>query len=130
MNALFGFYKNYSRIEESALPRTQFQRPLPEDYAMRGLTWADRVSPNTFFSNEKIDDDEEYVEFPFTAEERKARVLWLGHKIASSSKWLRYNSSIHEFSVDDDEGDEGDEGGQGGAVEKERWRGKGSWEEG
>lgn len=74
MNALLGFYKNYSRIEESALPRTEFQKPLPEDYAMRGLTWADRVSPITFFSKEKIDDDEKYVEFPFTAEERKERV--------------------------------------------------------
>ncbi|KAK4205474.1 hypothetical protein QBC40DRAFT_249067 [Triangularia verruculosa] len=33
------------------------------------------------------------------AEERKEHVLWLGRKIASSNKWLRYNSSTHEFSV-------------------------------
>ncbi|KAK0737508.1 hypothetical protein B0T21DRAFT_383465 [Apiosordaria backusii] len=99
MNTLLGFFKNYSRIEGSALPRSESQRPLPEDYAMRGLAWADRVSPSDCFSNEKIDDDEKYFEVASMAEERKERVLWLGHKIATSNKWLRYNASTHEFSV-------------------------------
>ncbi|KAK0671232.1 hypothetical protein QBC41DRAFT_60679 [Cercophora samala] len=100
MNTLHGPLKDYSRIEGSVLPKSESQRPLPEDYAMRGLAWADRVSPSDCFSNEKIDDDEKYFEVASMAEERKERVLWLGHKIATSSnKWLRYDSSTHEFSV-------------------------------
>ncbi|KAK4659940.1 hypothetical protein QC762_114730 [Podospora pseudocomata] len=100
MNTLLGSCKNYSRIEETVLPRSESRRPLPEDYAMRGLAWADRVSPSDCFSNEKIDDDEKYFEVASMAEERKERVLWLGHKIATSNpRWLRYNSSTHEFTV-------------------------------
>ncbi|KAK4200579.1 hypothetical protein QBC40DRAFT_68843 [Triangularia verruculosa] len=100
MNKSLGSFTSYSRIEESALPKSESQRPLPEDYAMRGLAWADRVSPSDCFSNEKIDDDEKYFEVASMADERSERVLWLGHKIATSSnKWLRYNPSTHEFSV-------------------------------
>ncbi|KAK4669985.1 uncharacterized protein QC763_0038120 [Podospora pseudopauciseta] len=100
MNTLLGFFKNYDRVEGSALPKSEPQRPLPEDYAMRGLAWADRVSPSDCFSNEKIDDDGKYFEVASMAEKRKERVLWLGHMIATSSdKWLRYNPSTHEFSV-------------------------------
>lgn len=67
---------------------------------MRGLTQADRVSPSDYFSNEKVDDNEKYFEITSMAEERKERVLWLGHKIATcSDKQLRYNPSTHKFSV-------------------------------
>ncbi|KAK4170686.1 hypothetical protein QBC36DRAFT_149117, partial [Triangularia setosa] len=100
MNTLLGSSKNYSCMEGSAFPESGSQRPLPEDYAMRGLAWADRVSPSNRFWKKEIDDDEKYFEVASMAEERKGRVLWLGHRIATSSnKWLRYDSLKHEFSV-------------------------------
>lgn len=95
------------RIEREAFPedtvaKGENRRPLPEDYAMRGLLWVDRYHPNDWFANDRTDDDEKYMEVASMFEERRERVLYLGCRIAASQgggKYLRYDSEIHRFSV-------------------------------
>ncbi|KAK3330590.1 hypothetical protein B0H66DRAFT_468554 [Apodospora peruviana] len=105
LNTLIGTIQNYSRIENIRFPefekgKGELPRPLPEDYAMRGLLWVDKYFPNDWFSNDKIDDDEKYFEVASMSEERKERVLYLGCRIAArDGKWLRYDSESHQFSV-------------------------------
>ncbi|KAK4192456.1 EST/SMG-like protein 1 [Podospora australis] len=102
LNALLDSYKDYVRIEGEELPQSEsVQRPLPEDYAMRGLLWAEKVFPSEWFANDKIDDDEKYFEMASMAEERKERILWLGCRIAAAAgaKWLRYDSQAHKFTT-------------------------------
>ncbi|KAK7418620.1 hypothetical protein QQX98_003808 [Neonectria punicea] len=74
-------------------------RPLPEDYAMRGLTYAEDYHPKGWFVNEKIDEDEKYFELASMVDERKERILYLGHKIAAKGKWLTFDSDTRSFSV-------------------------------
>ncbi|EGS16960.1 uncharacterized protein CTHT_0072840 [Thermochaetoides thermophila DSM 1495] len=83
-------------------------RPLPNDYALRGFSWVENYFPRNnedrskdWFANDRIDDEEKYLEQNSMAEERKDRCLWLGHKIAMKLdiKWLRYDSKTHRFSA-------------------------------
>lgn len=90
------------KVEGTEFPRPEKDetpRPLPEDYAMRGLIYAEDYFPNDWFSNEHVDEDEKYFELASMLNERKERILWLGHIIASMGKWLTWDSSKREFSV-------------------------------
>jgi len=102
LNTLLSSCQSYSRIESEGFPypeKDDSPRPLPEDYAMRGLLWADKYYPSGWFSNDKIEDDEKGLEAASMGEERKIRVLYLGCRIAQDSQWLRYDSKTHQFSV-------------------------------
>ncbi|KAH6885374.1 hypothetical protein B0T10DRAFT_94127 [Thelonectria olida] len=74
-------------------------RPLPEDYAMRGLAYADGYFPHGWFINEKIDESEKYFELSSMVEERKERILYLGYQIAAQQKWLTFDEATRRFSV-------------------------------
>ncbi|KAH8880132.1 hypothetical protein GQ53DRAFT_670500 [Thozetella sp. PMI_491] len=69
------------------------RRPLPEDFAMRGLLWTDKYLPDEYFY-ERIDDEEKYFEVASMAEQRRERVLYLGCKIAKvgGGRYLRYSN--------------------------------------
>lgn len=82
----------YNFIESGDFPHPEGPPRLPEDYAMRGLLWAENYYPSGWFSNDNIEDDEK-------GEERKIRVLYLGCRIARENKWLRYDRKTHQFSV-------------------------------
>ncbi|KAK3335454.1 hypothetical protein B0T19DRAFT_9206 [Cercophora scortea] len=103
LNTFLGSCDSHSRFESQRFPQSEnaeLQRPLPEDYAMRGLLWVDKYFPSDWFSNDKIDDDEKYFEVASMSEERKERVLYLGCRIAArDGTWLRYDSDSHQFSV-------------------------------
>lgn len=108
LNVLMESFESYSRIESIHFPEPdkgkadeQLFRPLPEDYAMRGLLWVDRYFPEGWFSNDKIDDDEKYFELASMSEERRERILYLGCRIAArgEGKWLTYDSQSHQFDV-------------------------------
>ncbi|KAG7408569.1 Telomerase-binding protein EST1A [Fusarium oxysporum f. sp. rapae] len=79
--------------------KDQLPQPLPEDFAMRGLVYAEDYYPNGWFSNDKIDEDEKYFELPSVSEERKERILSLGYRIASSGNWLIWNGESRQFDV-------------------------------
>jgi hypothetical protein len=104
LNTLLDSFQAYDRIEGESFPdnfeKGESRRPLPEDYAMRGLLWTDRYYPNDLFSGEERDDDEKYMELPSMVEKRKERVLFLGCRIADrGGKWLRYDQASHRFSA-------------------------------
>ncbi|KAL6359157.1 hypothetical protein LRP88_07374 [Fusarium phalaenopsidis] len=77
----------------------QLPRPLPEDFAMRGLIYSEDYFPHGWFRNDKIDEDEKYFELGSMVEERKDRILTLGCKIATSGSWLIWNPETRQFSV-------------------------------
>ena len=92
-------------VSSSALDGTEpapdgaTQRPLPDDYALRGFPWVERYFPEGWFANDKIDDDEKYFEVPSMMEERKERALWLGCCIAKRGRWLSYDKQVYLFGV-------------------------------
>ncbi|KAF4466808.1 hypothetical protein FALBO_6334 [Fusarium albosuccineum] len=79
--------------------KDQLPRPLPEDFAMRGLIYSEDYYPSEWFMNDKIDEDEKYFELASMVEERKDRILSLGCKIATSGTWLIWDPEAREFSV-------------------------------
>ncbi|KAB5514953.1 hypothetical protein GE09DRAFT_1161685 [Coniochaeta sp. 2T2.1] len=102
LNYLVDSAKDFERIEGEAFPneleKGDSRRPLPEDYAMRGLLWTDDYFPPGHFDGEQRDDDEKYMELPSMVESRKERVLYLGcHIAARGEQWLRYDRAEHRF---------------------------------
>ncbi|KAI1077529.1 hypothetical protein F5B20DRAFT_583235 [Whalleya microplaca] len=102
LNSLLQSYREHHRIYDAPFPRPDKEpslRPLPEDFAMKGLVFVDKYFPNDWFSNDKVDDDEKYFEVASMTDERKERILWLGCRIAKSGKWLTYDETLHKFGV-------------------------------
>ena len=91
------------RVLNKAFPKPDkgFGRPLPEDFNMRGHLWSEDLYPSTWFSDAAIDDEERALELPSMAGPRRERVLWHGHRIAASKKWLLYNESSKTFIISD-----------------------------
>ncbi|KAK2036772.1 hypothetical protein LZ31DRAFT_482855 [Colletotrichum somersetense] len=100
LNKLLEDCASVDRIESEDFPRpnNEAPRPLPEDYAQRGLLWVDGYYPDDWFAS-KMDDDERYFEMPSMTEERQERCLWLGCRLASSGNWLTYDKSTRQFGV-------------------------------
>lgn len=102
LNSLLLSYREHHRIQDEQFPRQEKEpapRPLPEDFAMKGLLWVDKYFPVDWFSNDKIDDDEKFFEVASMTDDRKERILWLGCRIAEYGKWLTYNKTLHQFGV-------------------------------
>ncbi|KAI0017862.1 hypothetical protein F4780DRAFT_563826 [Xylariomycetidae sp. FL0641] len=102
LNSLLLSYRQHDRIHSNDFPREQKEkvpRPLPEDFAMKGLLWVHRYFPEDWFSNQAINDDEKYFEVASMTEERRERILWVGCRIAAMGKWLLYDQNDHKFSV-------------------------------
>ncbi|KAK1990884.1 hypothetical protein LX36DRAFT_591712 [Colletotrichum falcatum] len=84
--------------EDFPRPNNETPRPLPEDFAQRGLLWVENYYPKDWFRSE-LDDDEKYFEIPSMREERQDRCLWLGCRLASLKTWLTYDRSKKRFGV-------------------------------
>ncbi|RAR15499.1 telomerase-binding protein est1a protein [Stemphylium lycopersici] len=70
--------------------------PLPEDYLVRGLIWADDYFPKKWFERDH-DGEERYSELTSTVKKRIERVLRLGHalsQVKSSYKISRFLNSV------------------------------------
>ncbi|KZL88176.1 hypothetical protein CI238_13333 [Colletotrichum incanum] len=100
LNTLLKECPSVDRVESEDFPRPDKEtpRPLPEDFAQRGLLWVDKYYPDDWFSS-KVDDDEKYFEVASMTEERQDRCLWLGCRLASSGSWLTYDKSTRQFDV-------------------------------
>lgn len=81
-------------------PRRDDEKPLPEDWSLRGLLWAEYNFPQGWFANmDSIDDDETLMETPSTRLTRKERVLWMACRLATYKTWIVYDDATHQFSV-------------------------------
>jgi hypothetical protein len=95
LNTLLVSTENTAVIENDTFPSPEKDdvRPLPEDFAIRGLLWADDYFPSECFMNEKIDEEEKYHERASMTAQRKERILWLAVRIArSAGSGLDYGS--------------------------------------
>ncbi|KAF4870055.1 Telomerase-binding protein EST1A [Colletotrichum siamense] len=101
LNTLVGTCSRFDKIENEAFPRNEKEspRPLPDDFAQRGLLWVEKYYPADWFTAAKIDDEEKYFEVASMMEERQDRCLWLGNRLASSGAWLTYDKNLRQFGV-------------------------------
>ncbi|KAH0423724.1 hypothetical protein CcaCcLH18_11975 [Colletotrichum camelliae] len=101
LNALAGLCLDFGKIEDEGFPPKQSPRPLPDDFAQRGLLWAEKYYPDNWFAAAEIDYEEKYSEEASMMEERQDRCLWLGRRIAVliSGRWLTYDENLRQFSV-------------------------------
>lgn len=101
LNTLLAPYSTQARIESTdfPLPIKDDVRPFPEDFAMRGLLWADGYYPEKWFANDKIDDAEKYLEVASMTDDRKERILWLACRLSSLGDWIKYDSDSRKFST-------------------------------
>jgi hypothetical protein len=103
LNLLLRSDVNLDRIQDEKfpLPEKDDIRPLPEDYAMRGLLYTEKLYPEKWFLGEKREEEERYHELSPMMEQRQERILWLGHRIADSGpSWIRFDRSQPKFLVD------------------------------
>ncbi|KAI0534142.1 hypothetical protein GGR58DRAFT_516358 [Xylaria digitata] len=101
LNELLRSCNTYDRIRSDEFPRESNDppRPVPEDFALKGLLFADQYYPSDWFSNDKIDDDEKYFEMASMTGVRKERILWLSYKITQSGRGLTYDEGTNQFGV-------------------------------
>ncbi|KAH9433942.1 hypothetical protein MCOR02_005977 [Pyricularia oryzae] len=82
LNPFAARFKNPGKYETCEFPRTAERRPLPEDWAMRGLVWAQMAFPDDYFTvNESIEEDKRTFETSSMGEQRRERCLWLAYQI-------------------------------------------------
>jgi hypothetical protein len=90
------------RIDSEEFPGAQENdspRPLPEDFALRGLVYAEDYYPVSWFRGSKVEEDEKYFELASMIDQRKERLLWLGRRLAASGRWLTWDTAAREFGV-------------------------------
>ncbi|KAL5329581.1 hypothetical protein ACEPPN_003095 [Leptodophora sp. 'Broadleaf-Isolate-01'] len=75
------------RIRDPNILPEKDEHPLPKDHAMRGLLRAENYFPETWFTDEKIDEKEKYHEVASMPANRKIRILWPTHRIVSVAVW-------------------------------------------
>lgn len=69
-------------------------RQLPEDFSMRGLSWAQHFFPPGFFQGQVVDEDDRILDLPSHAGPRAERCLWLGVKLASVSSKIFHGTEV------------------------------------
>lgn len=101
LNPLLASCRTLERIESTAfpLPVKDHVRPFTEDFAMRGLLWAEDYYPESWFANDKVDDEEKHLEVASMVSERKERILWLACRIAGAGSPLYYDQESSQFSA-------------------------------
>lgn len=75
------------------------KRPLPEDFAMRGLLFSETYYPTDWFLDHDMEEDEKYFEPPSMAMLRRERILWIGKRIASRSERLNWDDTNGKFLI-------------------------------
>jgi hypothetical protein len=90
------------RMDGEVFPGAESQdhyRPLPEDYAMRGLIYTEEYFPLKWFAGEAVEEDEKYFEQASMVDSRKERILWIGKQISSLNRWLIWDAESAKFTV-------------------------------
>ncbi|KAI9046980.1 hypothetical protein LZ554_009055 [Drepanopeziza brunnea f. sp. 'monogermtubi'] len=94
LNTILAPYSTPARIESSEFPgpiKDDDIRPFPEDFAMRGLLWAENYYPEKWFTNDKIDDAEKYLEVASMTDD-----LPMGKLRCSYDLWL-HTQTVQTF---------------------------------
>jgi hypothetical protein len=102
LNGLARFYHTYPRIENDDIPILEKNdaRPTPEEFALRGLDFAEFYLPAGWFENPNIEDENMSKEDPsMNTDYRPERILWLGRQLANRCREITYVSTEHKFVV-------------------------------
>ena len=85
LNALAKSATMTSRIwrDEFFKSSNDVDRPLPEDFIMRGQLYCQHYFPKMWFEDATIDNEERELELSSMSASRTKRILWLGIRIAS-----------------------------------------------
>ncbi|KAJ9133182.1 hypothetical protein NKR23_g10896 [Pleurostoma richardsiae] len=89
-----------ANIDTFDFPRrdTGDRRPLPEDWALRGLLWTDRLFPSDYF-DEKVEEENKAFEVPSMTDDRKRRVIYLAHHLQARGDWFSFDENTKRFVV-------------------------------
>jgi hypothetical protein len=89
------------RVDSESFPESLSGtgRQLPEDFPARGSIWSQHLFPYDFFRTNVADEDERTLELPSHAVSRCERCLWLGARIASLGRYIKYDNSTKIFSA-------------------------------
>ncbi|TPX07744.1 uncharacterized protein E0L32_010536 [Thyridium curvatum] len=101
LNFLLADQKDLSSIEAEAFPRPEKgeQRPLREDWALRGYPGTDNYFPSDWFRPD-LDEEDKAFETASMTQDRKERILWLAVRLARYRKWITYDGDIqHRFNA-------------------------------
>ncbi|KAF3768627.1 hypothetical protein M406DRAFT_273063 [Cryphonectria parasitica EP155] len=96
LNLLVVDAQDLERTESEEFPRPT-ERPLPEDWTMRGHLWVEGLYPDDWFNSDKFEEDEKVFELPSMREHRRTRVLWFGRRLASFRKWIIYDKESKQY---------------------------------
>ncbi|KAF3031910.1 hypothetical protein E8E12_002634 [Didymella heteroderae] len=77
--------------------RAEDDLPLPEDWLIRGLIWAEEYLPANWLNREN--DDGRYLELASTARRRSIRILRLGCQVSSFDRWISYVKTRQTFEL-------------------------------
>ncbi|KAK1658636.1 hypothetical protein BDP55DRAFT_734016 [Colletotrichum godetiae] len=97
LNGLVAEVPSFKAVTSHGFPDHPTQRPLPDDLALRGLVWIDRLYeyPDGWFpSRRQALGDIEFHETDQTKKQRWHRCLWLGDLVASSGQWLTLHGEV------------------------------------
>ncbi|KLU82969.1 hypothetical protein MAPG_02036 [Magnaporthiopsis poae ATCC 64411] len=98
LNSFIPGLEHPKTYESGEFPTTP-AKPLPEDWALRGLIWTEHEFPAEHFKMDKMEDDERMFETPSLGDHRRERILWLACRIADKGKWIRYDQSTHQSAM-------------------------------
>ncbi|KAL8922049.1 MAG: hypothetical protein Q9172_003732 [Xanthocarpia lactea] len=86
-------------LESEAFPKSneKVERPLPEDYFMRGQLFALDYRRSEWREENLVDEEERMLEFPSMTATRVERLLWLGFRMAKMNKWIYYDTIVNTF---------------------------------
>ncbi|KAL8284661.1 hypothetical protein RB600_009195 [Gaeumannomyces tritici] len=76
LNSFIPGFEHPETYEAAEFPKTP-TKPLPEDWALRGLVWTEHAFPAEHFKMDKSEDDERNFETPSLGDYRRERILWL-----------------------------------------------------
>lgn len=105
LNTLLTSKINLDRIQAEGFPVPPVPEkvdvhPLPEDYAMRGLRFAEKLYSEEWFLDDNREEEVKYHELHLMEQQRKERILWLACRICYAGSWIRFDSSQPRFTVD------------------------------
>ncbi|KAJ9155637.1 hypothetical protein NKR23_g1920 [Pleurostoma richardsiae] len=99
LNSIINSLSDGEKIDISEFPkRPSGQRPLPEDWALRGLLWTEQLFPADYF-DEVVDEEEKAFEIPSFTEFRKRRILYLAGCLATQGDYFSWDSDGRQFIV-------------------------------
>ncbi|KAI3530978.1 hypothetical protein CABS02_14328, partial [Colletotrichum abscissum] len=102
LNMMMESCSSVQKMESDDLPHSisRDAQPLPEDFALRELLWAEKYYPDEWLSRIRADTDETDPLTSWMLQERADRCLWLGCRIAKSGVWMQYDETVGRFRAD------------------------------